>query len=139
MKEKQRKILNPNEDGGRPFPLRSWQPTPTMMAALASSSQEESNQSTISTSRKSKRKKSEKPSSSLSGSQSDSSVKSYETVLHRGVIVERNNSFNQYEQSLGKRIDAFNTYLQQLTNGLESYRSHWRSCVLSLKPEYVFK
>lgn len=63
---------------------------------------------------------------------------SLETSLHRGVIIERNNCYAEYESNLGQRVEQFNAYISSLEQEGESFDEHWKQCILSMKPDFKF-
>ena len=59
---------------------------------------------------------------------------SLDTALSRGLIVERNTSYKEYETALEKRLADFEIYVQSLRDENEAFTNHWMQCIASLKP-----
>lgn len=63
---------------------------------------------------------------------------SLESSLHRGVIIERNNCYNEYESKLSQRVEKFNSYIHSIEQEGEAFDEHWKHCILSMKPDFKF-
>jgi len=142
LKEKKRQELGGSEDG-RPVRIRQWPGLPLIMEPMVLNNTEASNvqmSSSRSASRK-KKKKNERgtaPSeSSTNNADNTPQLSSFETVLHRSAIVERNKCYDDYEQLLKKRIDDFRQYTKSLIDDTNGFKTHWKQCVFSLKPELL--
>lgn len=61
-------------------------------------------------------------------------LKSLDTSMNRGVIVERNRCYEDYEKMLSKRNDDFDNYIQSLKDETESFIKYWQTCIADLNP-----
>lgn len=66
-------------------------------------------------------------------------VKGLDTALNRGVIIERNKCYEDYEKALSKRIDEFEKYIQSLKEETESFMKYWQTCIADLNPEFYIQ
>ncbi|OHT07376.1 hypothetical protein TRFO_24462 [Tritrichomonas foetus] len=152
MKDKGRRSVAANNDpNGRPFHTRDW-PTlsivmdpiinqtichPSTPSQNRQSDSHNSNRS-VSLNKKKKPTKSgllpiEEPVQQTQAQQMPI-LNSLDTSLNRGVIVERNNGYSEYETALGKRLDDFAVYLQTLKEETDAFSRYWTKCIYTLNP-----
>ena len=147
LKEKARKETKNNDPIGRPFHTRNWPSLCSVMKPLInpdypfekpqSSQTKELPASSRSNANTNRRKRSAKPEvapnvESPSPPPMMPTANSLDTSLNRGIIIERNNSYQTYENSLSQRIDNFNRYLKSIIEDSKNYTNHWNSFIESI-------
>jgi hypothetical protein len=60
---------------------------------------------------------------------------SLESPLHRGIVLERNRGYKDYQEALAKRISDFEYYINSLNTDTKAFSEYWMKSISSVKPE----
>jgi hypothetical protein len=140
LKDDQRRIANTAPDAKRPFTIRQWPMLPLTItvlggAPLPPSVTQSSSGEHRSDSKRKHRSRSKTPSESVQPETSGSSMSalsSLDTLLHRGVIVERNKCYTDFETDLKSRIDMFDSFCKRILDEINSFKTNWSQCIGNL-------
>jgi hypothetical protein len=139
LKERERHVASPGTDPARPFPQRQW-PTLPITMSMREVVVETKVEVPIPTrgarsARRQKPDKSQKAPDKNPQAGNMPLLTSYETLLHRTVIIHRNEVYNDYQQHLIQRTEQFGNYVDALKQEAEAFTEHWMESVRSLNPE----
>lgn len=152
LKDRERNIRTPVLGNGRPFHMRDWPTLSLIMKPLFRGIPEEPVQAAADQpadakgrtgSRRTGRTRIGERLTSATVSQAFDSdeqmpiLNSFETPIHRSVIMERNRCYQQYESDLTKRMNDLETFVNAVNSENEAFAEHWLSCVQSLRPSYT--
>jgi hypothetical protein len=141
MKEKARKGTGANDPNGRPFHTRDWPTLPMVMAPLLSITAQKRTDtppseplaSAVRSKRERGRRDTEKSAPAEPAKEFVQVSESLDTALSRGLIVERNHSYESYQAALAKRLHEFQIYIDSLKAEADGFTVYWQKCVASLK------
>lgn len=140
IKDKERKNMQLPDDPDRPFHVRQWPTLPLTMEPISSMIQNESQDQKEST-RSSGRKSTKKPKKSDAKVAVEASMMpiiiSIDTAMHRGVIVERNRAFEEYQGELKERVNAFESTITGLKEETQKFADFWVVSINHLCPRFV--
>ena len=133
------RIITTNDSIGRPFVQKTWPTLPMSMEPLQLLNQNNLTQETTNGSNKSgklkkKIKKEKNTNSSETIPELMPLITSFDTNLHRTVIIERNKIFEKYQLSLKDRVESFKLYTSSLIEDSNAFCDFWKRSLLSLKP-----
>jgi hypothetical protein len=132
IKEKERRAAG-SDPGGRPFARREWPSLPLVMepmAAIAPPPGDQPAQVVKETRGKKGAKGAAVPSDAKEAMATNESL---DTPLSRRLIVERNKSYEQYQEALARRLRDFATYVESLQTETEAFAAFWAKRVAALK------
>ena len=135
MKEKERKAAASNAPNGRPFHMRDWPSLLATMAPLADHTPQRSTTPQTSSTRTSRKPGPKKELDKTNSGEQIPVVMGLDTALGRGLIVERNRGYEDYQKALEKRLSDFKVYVQSLKAETDAYSSYWQECIHKLKPD----
>ncbi|EAX88204.1 hypothetical protein TVAG_404640 [Trichomonas vaginalis G3] len=64
-------------------------------------------------------------------------ITSIDTSMHRGVIVERNRSFEEYQREMKSRVTSFETYINFMKEETQKFSEFWLKSINNLCPRFV--
>ena len=153
LKDRERNIRTPVTGAGRPFHMRDWPTLSMIMKPLFRGPPEEVTQALAdqpvdaakgrSGGRRTARTRMGDRTTSATVSQAFDTddqmhvLNSFETPIHRSVIMERNRSYQAYESALAKRMSELEAFVNSVNTENEAFAQHWLACIQSLKPSYT--
>jgi hypothetical protein len=133
LKDKERRTVGANDPNGRPFHTREWPPLPIVMGPLLMYDVPKPEVQQV--------RKKKMVSKDLSQAKIEINVRemsarltSLDTPLNRGVIVERNRNYKNYQAALAKRLQEFQLYIDSLAAETDAFTSYWQNCIAVLWP-----
>ena len=143
LKTKERKASSLPEDPDRPFHCKQWPTLPYVMEPMTTivpppTPEPVTNSKTSIATLKKKIKKKEKEPIKTLEIESMPPITTIDTQLHRGVIVERNNAFELYQNELKNRIAEFQRNVETMKDETAKFANYWKSAVKALCPNFIF-
>lgn len=133
MKEKERRAAAANDPNGRPFHMREWPSLLAVMSPFAEYVSQRANTPQTASTRASKKSGAKKEADKVNPAEEIPVISGLDTALSRGLIVERNRGYEEYQKALEKRLDDFKVYVQSLRSETEAFSAHWQECIAKLK------
>lgn len=141
IKDKERKSMQLPDDQDRPFHVRQWPTLPLTMEPLSSMTSQTESQDQQTKEKNSGRKTVKKPKKSDAIKSVESAmmpiITSIDTSMHRGVIVERNRSFEEYQREMKSRVTSFETYINFMKEETQKFSEFWLKSINNLCPRFV--
>ena len=66
----------------------------------------------------------------------ESELKSFDTPIHRCVIIEKNKVLSEFNEKLDKRAKKFNEFFNSLILEEEDIQNYWQKTIPLLKPNF---
>ncbi|EAX80109.1 hypothetical protein TVAG_534150 [Trichomonas vaginalis G3] len=141
IKDKERKSMQLPDDQDRPFHVRQWPTLPLTMEPLSSMTSQTESQDQQTKEKNSGRKTVKKPKKSDAIKSVESAmmpiITSIDTSMYRGVIVERNRSFEEYQREMKSRVTSFETYINFMKEETQKFSEFWLKSINNLCPRFV--
>lgn len=124
-------------DEKRPFRRREWPQLNVVMPGMEQVLMELGKTTSAASSRRGRKTATQKQKDEAEPEKTAQQT-SLDTGLNRGVIVEQNRVYEQYEQELNNRLASLKSEYSSAKLSADERTGNWRLCVLSLRPDWVF-
>lgn len=69
-------------------------------------------------------------------SENEGDVKSFDTPIHRKVIIERNRAFSIFDEEIKQRAKKFNDFVNSMEKNEDDFNDYWKKVISTLRPDY---